>query len=67
MQTTETTRRACRTKSQKIQLLNELQSGGMTIPTLARKYGIHPVTLHKWKRDMSQEIKKDSIDVHELL
>jgi len=67
MQTTETTRRAYRTKSQKIQLLNELQSGGMTISTLARKYGIHPVTIHKWKRDMSQEIKKDSIDVHELL
>jgi len=66
MQTTETTRRAYRTKSQKIQLLNELQSGGMTISTLARKYGIHPVTIHKWKRDMS-EIKKDSIDVHELL
>jgi hypothetical protein len=46
-QTTETTRRAYRTKSQKIQLLNELQSGGMTISTLTRKYGIHPVTIHK--------------------
>ena len=67
MQTTETTRRAYRTKSQKIQLLNELQSGGMTISTLARKYGIHPVTIHKWKRDMSQETKKDSVDVHEIL
>ncbi len=67
MQTTETTRRAYRTKSQKIQLLNELQSGGMTISILARKHGIHPVTIHKWKRDMSQETKKDSVDVHEIL
>jgi transposase-like protein len=67
MQTIETTRRTYRTKFQKIELLNELQSGGMTVSTLARKHGIHPVTIHKWKRDMSQETKKDSIDVHEIL
>lgn len=67
MQTTETTRRTYRTKSQKIELLNELRSGGMTISTLARKHGIHPITIHKWKRQMSDETKKDSIDVHEIL
>jgi transposase-like protein len=67
MQTAETTRRAYRTKTQKIQLLNELESGGMTISILARKHGIHPVTIHKWKREMSQETKKDSIDVNEIL
>jgi transposase-like protein len=67
MQTTENTKRQYRTKSQKLQLLNELDSGGMTISTLARKHGIHPVTIHKWKREMSQENKKDSIDVQELL
>lgn len=67
MQTTENTKRQYRTKSQKLHLLNELDSGGMTISSLARKHGIHPVTIHKWKRDMSQETKKDSIDVHELL
>jgi transposase-like protein len=39
----------------------------MTISILARKHGIHPVTIHKWKRDMSQETKKESIDVHEIL
>jgi transposase-like protein len=44
MQDTETTKRHYRTKSQKLQLLNELDSGGMNISTLARKYGIHPVT-----------------------
>lgn len=67
MQVTETTRRTYRTKSQKIELLNELRSGGMTISTLARKHGIHPITIHKWKRQMSDETKKDSIDVHEIL
>lgn len=67
MQTTESTKRQYRTRNQKIQLLNELESGGMTISTLARRHGIHPVTIHKWKRDMSKETKKDSIDVHELL
>jgi len=67
MQTTETTRRAYRTKSQKIDLLNELKSGGMSISNLARKHGIHPITIYKWKRQMSDETKKDPIDVHEIL
>lgn len=67
MQTIETTKRHYRTKSQKIELLNQLKSGGMTVSTLARMHGIHPVTIHKWKREMAQETKKDSIDVHELL
>jgi transposase-like protein len=67
MQNIETTKRQYRTKAQKLQLLNELKSGGMTISTLARKHGIHPVTIHKWKREMSKDTKKDSIDVHELL
>lgn len=67
MQTIETTKRQYRTKTQKFQLLNELESGGMTISTLARKHGIHPVTIHKWKREMSKETNKDSVDVHELL
>jgi transposase-like protein len=67
MQATETTKRTYRTKSQKIQLLNELKSGDMTISTLARKHGVHPVTIHKWKREMAKETDKDSIDVHELL
>jgi len=47
--------------------LNELNSGGMTISTLGRKLGIYPVTIHKWKREMSQETKKESMDVTELL
>lgn len=67
MQTAETTKRQCRTKSQKIHLLEELKSGGMTVSNLAHKHGFHPITIHKWKRQMSQETKKYSIDVHEIL
>ena len=67
MQPTENTKRTYRTKSQKIQLLNELESGDMTVSNLARKHGVHPVTIHKWKREMAQDKKKDSIDVHEII
>jgi transposase-like protein len=67
MQATVTTTRQYRTKSQKLQILNELNSGGMTISTLARKLDIHPVTIHKWKREMSQDTKKEAIDVTEIL
>jgi transposase len=67
MQTPETTRRTYITRSRKNEILNELKTSGMTLTNLARKYGIHPVTIHKWKREMSQETKKDSIDVHEIL
>jgi len=67
MQAAETTKRQYRTKFQKLQLLNELDSGGMTISILARKHGIHPVTIHKWKREMTQETKKDSVDIKEIL
>ncbi len=67
MQATVRTRRQYRTKSQKLQILNELNSGDMTISPLARKLGIHPVTIHKWKREMSQDTKKESIDATEIL
>lgn len=67
MQATVSTTRQYRTKSQKLQILNELDSGGMTISTLARKLGIQPVTIHKWKREMSQETKKESLNVTEIL
>ena len=67
MQATVTTTRQYRTKSQKLQILNELNSGGMTISNLARKHGIHPITVHKWKREMSQDTKKDPIDIAEIL
>ena len=67
MQATGTTTRQYRTKAQKLEILNQLNSGGMTISTLARKLGIHPVTIHQWKRTMSSDTKKESIDVTEIL
>ena len=67
MQISEIKTRRHRTKSQKIQILNELETGGMTISFLARKHGIHPVTIHKWRRDMSKENIKEQLDMEEIL
>ena len=57
MHTIKTINRHYRTRTQKFQLLNELESGDLTISNLARKHGIHPVTIHKWMREMSKETK----------
>ena len=56
MQTTKTTIRAYVAKSQKIQLLNELQSRGMTISPLARNMGISNEIL-KTANDVLKKIK----------
>lgn len=57
MQTIEKTKRKNFTKDQRLTILNELNSGGMTIAGLARKYSIHPVTIHQWKKSMSTKSK----------
>ncbi|MCH2534137.1 MAG: transposase [Bdellovibrionales bacterium] len=56
------------TRERKIKILRELETGGMTHTELARKYGIHPITLYSWKRLMGQEnnSKPDS-DYEEVL
>jgi hypothetical protein len=59
MKTIETTKQQHGTKTQKLQLLNELKSGGMTISTLAQKHVIHTVYLHIWKRGKSKETNND--------
>ncbi len=68
MQTIEIRKRKHFTKSQKLEILNELKTSDMTIAAMARRYEIHPVTLHQWKRNMSnsQEPKKDE-DLKEIL
>lgn len=68
MQTIEIRKRKHFTKSQKLEILNELKTNDMTIAAMARRYEIHPVTLHQWKRSMSkpQEPKKDE-DLKEVL
>ena len=64
---TETTKRKYFTKSKKLQILNEMSSGGMTHSDLARKHKIHPVTLYQWKRQMGQEKPENQPDYQELL
>jgi transposase-like protein len=53
MQPIENTKRPYYSKAKKIQILNELNDGGITHTELARRHGIHPVTLFKWKREMT--------------
>jgi transposase-like protein len=68
MQAIEIRKRKHFTKTQKLKILNELKSSDMTIAAMARRYEIHPVTLHQWKRSMSKplEPKKDE-DLKEVL
>jgi transposase-like protein len=66
MQAIEKTTRKHFTKDQKVRILNELNSGGMTIAGLARKHSIHPVTIHQWKRSMPTK-PKTSEDYQEVL
>ena len=67
MQATEIPKRKYFTRAQKRSILDELNSNGMTISVLARKHDIHPVTVHKWKREMGTEKKNPDIDISELL
>lgn len=69
MQTTEKTKRKYFTKEKKRRILDELKSHGMTISVLARKHDIHPVTVHKWKREMapSKNKNEENPDINELL
>lgn len=67
MQVSVNSKRRYYTKSKKIQILNELESGGMTHTELARKHKIHPVTLYQWKRQMGQDKPENQPDLQELL
>lgn len=51
----------------KNRILNELSSGGMNLSDLARKHKIHPVTLHKWKREMGKDKPENQADYQELI
>ena len=67
MQHTENSKRNYFTKNRKLKILNDLQSSDMTLTMFARKLGIHPVTLHKWKRDMSQKKTDEHLNDEEIL
>lgn len=68
METAYLNKRKHFSKSQKVKILSELESGLITNSALARKHGIQPVTIYNWKRSMRDDMKKpDSIDVEELM
>ncbi len=67
MQTIETSKRKYFTKQQKLKILEELKTGGMTVTNLAREHGIHPITLYSWKRTMTQDKPENTPDYQELL
>ena len=67
MQTTETPKRKYFTKQQKLKILEELKTGGMTVTSLARQRGIHPITLYSWKRTMTQDKPENQPDYQDIL
>jgi transposase-like protein len=67
MKTIEITKRKYFTKQRKLEILQELQTSQLTISALARKHDIHPVTVHKWKREMTSTKENHSIAISEML
>ena len=67
MQTIETPKRKYFTKQQKLKILEELKTGGMTVTSLARQRGIHPITLYSWKRTRTQYKPENQPDYQEIL
>ena len=43
------------TQEKKELIVKEHFSSGISIPVLARKYGIHAITLYGWKRNMNEK------------
>ena len=67
MQSTENSKRNYFNKAAKSKILEELRTSGMTVTNLARKHGIHPITVYKWKREMGKKIEKLPTNIQELL
>ena len=56
------------TDSQKLMILKENREEGIPISILARKHGIHPITIYQWKRKMSQDDQELSLEkIKEIL
>lgn len=75
MQNTEIRRRKHFTQEQRINLLDELSISNLTITQFAESKGLHPVTVHQWKRKMSsdnkgslpnKDLKEAQLEVQEL-
>lgn len=50
------------TQEKKQQIVKEHYSQGISIPVLARKYGVHAITLYSWKRQMNPKKDESPID-----
>ena len=50
------------TQEKKQLIVQEHYSSGVEIPVLARKYGIHAITLYAWKRQMKHKKVPSEID-----
>lgn len=50
------------TQQKKEMIVQEHYSTGLSVPVLARKYGIHAITLYGWKRQMNHKKKQTEID-----
>ena len=51
-------RRKYFTQEKKELIVNEHYSTGISLPVLAKKYGVHAMSLYNWKRQMKD--KKDT-------
>ncbi len=56
------TRRKHFTQQKKEMIVQEHYSTGLSVAVLARKYGIHAITLYGWKRQMNHKKKQAEID-----
>jgi transposase-like protein len=51
------------TQQKKQFIVNEHYSSGISIPVLARKYGVHAITLYSWKRQMNHKKEESPINL----
>ena len=50
------------TQQKKELIVQEHYSTGLSVAVLARKYGIHAITLYGWKRQMNHKKKQTEVD-----
>ena len=55
------------TDQEKNSILEDHFDKGVPVPVLARKHGVHPITLYNWKRKMSEQGNAIKIDTQALL
>ena len=51
------------TQEKKQLIIKEHYSQGISIPVLARKYGVHAITLYSWKRQMNHKKEESPINL----